>query len=506
MSDEHEPQTDPRDVTIRQQAETIRQQAERVQELEEQVKRLLSLLEGKAGAKAAKKPVFTENYSLDRNKNKKKKPRRPSTGRKPTLNKSDLATRAIDIYPEGVAREQCIKHRSQLAWRIVDGRAVYVCYHIYDLPESPGVAVPAGLRNSRSEFGIEIILILAFLHYWVGVSLDNAIQIMNFFTGLRLSKGQADSLLNQLATDWDEQYDTIAELIALQMIVYIDETGWKVGDKSCYTWVFSTSMHVLYRCGVSRKKTEATDLLGQSFAGIGVTDDYAAYRDLFSQHQLCWAHLIRKAIKLALQNPDEPQYAEFLDGLCSIYNDAKQLRQDALAAAVDTKPNAGVQATEDASRVAIVKQLQDRITSLCNRREETIITAKAAAKADPAIAPTAEHVTTFILLQRELTDNLDCLFVFVEHPQVEPTNNRSERNVRREAEIRKGARTSKTSLGAKRRGTIVTVLASLQTRISDFTLSNVLAEFDSWLEAGSSLFQQELRALHLALPPPASTG
>jgi len=379
-----------------------------------------------------------------------------------------------------------------------DGKAVYVCYHIYDLPDSTSVPVPAGLRNSRSEFGIEIILILAFLHYWIGVSLDNARQIMNFFTGLNLSKGQADSLLSQLADDWNGQYDTIAQLIALQMIVYIDETGWKVGDKSCYTWVFSTSLHVLYRCGVSRKKTEATDILGESFAGIGVTDDYAAYRDMFSRHQLCWAHLIRKAIKLALQNPHEPQYAEFLDGLCSIYDDAKQLRQDALAEADDAKP------AEDASRISIVTQLQDRITSLCNRREETIITAKAAAKAEPAIEPTADSIATFILLQRELADNVDCLFVFVEYPEVEPTNNRSERNVRREAEIRKGARTSKTARGAKRRGTIVTVLASLQTRISNFTLSNVLAEIDRWLEADSSLFEQELQSLHLTIPPPAS--
>lgn len=118
--------------------------------------------------------------------------------------------------------------------------------------------------------------------------------------------------------------------------------------------------------------------------------------------------------------------------------------------------------------------------------------------------PTADHVATFILLQRELADNVDCLFVFVEHPEVEPTNNRSERNVRREAEIRKGARTSKTVQGAKRRGTIVTVLASLQTRISNFTLSNVIAEIDRWLESGSSLFQQELQAIHDAHPPPAS--
>lgn len=499
MFDAQEILPDPRDETIRQQAETIEQLTQRLRELENQVKHLKALLERKADAKAAKKPVFKENYSLDRNKKKKlenKKPKPKSTGRKPTQDKSDLATQTIDIYPEGVAREQCVRHRSQLAWRIIDGKAVFVCYHVYDLPEATSVAVPFGLRNSRSEFGIEIILILAFLHYWIGVSLDNAIQIMNFFTGLNLSKGQGDSLLNQLADDWDEQYDTIAELIALQMIVYIDETGWKVGDKSCYTWVFSTSMHVLYRCGVSRKKTEATDILGDSFSGIGVTDDYAAYQDMFSEHQLCWAHLIRKSIKLALQNPDQPQYAEFLDGLCSIYNDAKQLR-DGLPEASDTQ-----QAVE-VSRAVIVKQLQDRIKSLCDRREETIVTAKAAAKANPPIEPTPEQVKAFILLQRELTDNIDCLFVFVKHPEVEPTNNRSERNVRREAEIRKGARTSKTDQGAKRRGTIVTVLASLQTRIPNFTLTNVLAEIGSWWQAGSSLFQQELRDLHT---PPILTG
>ena len=149
-----------------------------------------------------------------------------------------------------------------------------------------------------------------------------------------------------------------------------------------------------------------------------------------------------------------------------------------------------------------MKQLQDRVKLLCNRREETIITPNASKKTEPRIEPTPGHLETFILLQRELACNLGCLFVFVEHPEVEPTNNGSERNVRREAEIRKGARTSKSEKGAKRRGIIVTVLASLQTRISNFTLSNVLAEVDCWLESGSSLFQRELRAIQADLPPP----
>ena len=72
----------------------------------------------------------------------------------------------------------------------------------------------------------ENILILAYLHYWIGVSLDNACEVLNFFTGLVLSKSQADSLLSQLSTDWTEQYDAIAGLIALQMVVYIAGPSW----------------------------------------------------------------------------------------------------------------------------------------------------------------------------------------------------------------------------------------------------------------------------------------
>ena len=53
--------------------ELIRQQAKRIQQLEEEVQQLKKLLERRVDAKAAKKPKFTENYSLDRNKRNKQK-------------------------------------------------------------------------------------------------------------------------------------------------------------------------------------------------------------------------------------------------------------------------------------------------------------------------------------------------------------------------------------------------------------------------------------------------
>jgi len=448
--------------------ETIAQQAERIKELETENERLKGLLSEKAGSKASKKPTFTENYSLDKNTHKNRHPA-VSTGRRSHEAKRDLISDCQSIYWEGADPERCVCHREQCAWRLVDGKAVYIRYAIYDVPDSKQWPLPPGLRTSRSEFGIEIILVLAFLHYWIGVSIDHAREIIRFFTGLELSKSQADSLLSQLAADWNEQYDTIAEIIALQMIVYIDETGWKVGRRSCYTWAFSTALHVLFRCGVGRGKDQAEEVLGQFFAGIAVTDDYGAYTNLFTQHQLCWAHLIRKAIKLALQHPDQKQYGAFLDELCSVYQQAVRYQKDRRLSIC---------------RAQKVCALQEGIRSLCTRHGEPI---------DKNVL--SDHEATFIRLQNELVDNLACLFVFVEHPQVEPTNNRSERNVRREAEIRKGGRTSKTANGAQRRGVIMTVLASLRTRFGRFTLDHLLSEVQRWCAEGHSIFESELAEL-----------
>ena len=52
---------------------------------------------------------------------------------------------------------------------------------------------------------------------------------------------------------------------------------------------------------------------------------------------------------------------------------------------------------------------------------------------------------------------------------------------------RKMARTSKTAAGAKRRGIIMSVLASLSKRLARFTLRDVLSEINRRLETGRSV-------------------
>jgi len=87
------------------------------------------------------------------------------------------------------------------------------------------------------------------------------------------------------------------------------------------------------------------------------------------------------------------------------------------------------------------------------------------------------------------------LFTFVLHPEVEPTNNATERLQRNAALERKAGRTSKTAAGAQRRSILVSVLESLRANLEVFTLDSVLAEVQRWLAEGRSLFQRQWQEL-----------
>jgi hypothetical protein len=460
---------------LRQRDSQIKEQAARIKELEREIEELKKLLVEKARSKESKPPKEATNYSVARHERKRRKKhrRKNSTGRKPKDMKRDRATQTIDLYWYGADPKKCVLRREQFVWRLIDGNAKYVHYRIFDQLDSSDLPPVDGVRNGKCEYGLEILITLAYLVYWTGMSIDKACGILTFFTGLELSKSQADSLLSQLAADWQIEYDTIAELVAAAAILYIDETGWKVGKRSCYTWIFSTLSSVLFKCGVGRGKAVLTDVLGEQFDGIGVTDDYSAYQSQFNEHQLCWAHFLRKAIALSLRNPNNQQYKRFLKSLFAIYYDAVHFSRDRRLSA---------------GRQAKVDKLQSRIRMICRRYGEEL---DDATPADDA---------KFVRLQNELVDHTEKLFVFVLHPEVEATNNRSERQARSEAMARKAARTSKTESGAKRRSVIMSVLASLSKRLEHFTLGSVLSEINHWFEMGQSVFREELATLQAATP------
>jgi hypothetical protein len=224
-------------------------------------------------------------------------------------------------------------------------------------------------------------------------------------------------------------------------------------------------------------KTLDVMLPEEIFEGVGVSDDAAVYQRRFSWAQKCWAHLLRKAIRLALLYPRKKSYQRFLDGLLALYYDAKR-------AAADGRLGSK-------GREQKVAEFEGRLSDLCRPhwRQTT-----------PEMPP---HGREFANLVEELTQRLfdEELFTFVLHREVDPTNNLAERLQRSPAKDRAAGRTSKTARGARRRSVITSVLESLRVNLSPFTLRSVVEEAARWMREGISLFNQQLQAI--APPVPA---
>jgi transposase len=467
-------------VSVEQLLDLIDKQQQTIQSLRRENQRLQQRLAQYEPETACSKPPETPaaSYSLEaedkRRRQRKKRRRKKSPGRRPTVSKFAAAERTQDVYPDGVSHAECRLVRERAVWRLEDGRAVRVGYRIFAAPGGQEPRIPG--VTPRCEYGLEILVVLAFLVYIIGISLDKACAVLAFFCQLPLTKSQADALLRQLGRHWQGEFDILCALIAHAAIVYMDETGWKVGDTGCSLWAFASQWQRLFLFGC-RKDDDTLDqiLPPDVFDGIGVSDDAAVYRGRFARAQKCWAHLLRKAIRLALLYPRKKSYQRFLDQLLALYHDAKR-------AAADGRLG-------EEGRKARICDLENRLCDLCRPYQ------------GGATTGSKPHERDFANLIDELLRLLldGELFTFVFTPGVDPTNNLSERLLRGAAQDRKAGRTNKSAAGAQRRSIIVSVLESLRVNLPTFTLATVLEEVGRWLQEGASLFARQWQTLQADL-------
>lgn len=450
----------------------LRRRDAEIAELRRRLAELEAVLQRRVAANAAKKPRFAGDFSVSTQERKRRRRRKKrSPGRRLKEDKLCQVERTENVYPAGVPPEECVFVYDRLAWRLIDGRAVFVRYCLYK-PVGGGRLAETPELLPRAEYGIEIVTILAFLVYSIGVSVNKARMLLEFFCGLPLSRSQADSLLNQLGRLWQGEFETLTELMAWAVVVYIDETGWKISKKNCYAWVFTTLSHTILLYGRTRDASVLDEILPQGvFQGVGVSDDYAAYRERFPRSQKCWSHLLRKSIALMLAHPEQRAYRRFFERLLTLFREAKRYQQDARLSA--------------AGRERKVLHLEDELGQLCTRWR------------DELAGDASADVRDFVNLQKELMRCLaeESLFTFVLLPDVEATNNRSERTIRDSSKARHNGQTSKTERGARRRSVIASVLTSLRQNLPVFSLTHVVAEITGWRQTGSSLFHRQLQAI-----------
>jgi len=444
-------------------------------------------LEKKVGGTATAK--VDEPFSL-RAEEKRQQARHPQKqrklsrkgrrGRLTTADKLKLAERTEKVFPEGLPQQDCQLSHTRPVWRLENGRAVLIAYQIYRGPHNHYGKIPGVL--GRSEFGLEIVVAIAYLVYVVGLSFDKVCLVFSFFQNLKLTKSQADALLRQLSRHWHNEFEILCTLLANSLVVHTDETSWSLNS----VWAFLSEKARLLFFGVHKDADTLKQILDPAtFAGLVCSDDAAVYAN-FTKAQKCWAHLLRKAIKLTLQEPSNSEYRSFADRLLEIYRAACRLQHD--------------ERLSDAGRTRKIAALDDELLELCGPLWF-------------ADLPPLEGLDNdYRLLVNELIRLMLAqeLFTFVTaKPLAQPngktqpmgaTNNEAERTLRSPAEARKTGRTNKTVAGARRQTILTSVLESLRLYLPTFTLSSVIAEIRHWLENGRSCFTKLLEKLKLRSP------
>jgi len=422
-----------------------------------------------------------EKRQKQRGKSKLKLSKKARRGRLTSADKIKLAKRTEPCFPEGVPHKDCQYSHTRTAWRLEGGQAVLIAYAIYRGPRKQYGKVPGVL--GRSEFGMEIVLEVAYFVYVMGLSFDKVCQLLQFMQNLRLGKTQADALLRQLARHWEHEFEVLCTLLANSLVVHADETSWSLNS----VWAMLSEKARVLLYGVHKDAETLEKILDpRTFGGVVISDDAQVYAN-FSQAQKCWAHLLRKAIKLTLQEPRNLEYREFTDGLLEIYRQACRAQRD--------KRLGG------AGRAARVRELDDQIVELC--------AAEWVLELPPLPASPANDYRLLVgELMRLMVD--EQLFVFVTtEPARQPngksepvsgTNNESERTLRNPAMARDTGRGNKTFVGARRQTIIVSVLESLRVYLPTFTLAGILAEVNEWYKKGQGCFSRLLRKMKLKTP------
>src|SRR5882757_367342 len=399
-------------------------------------------------------------------------------GRLTSADKLMLAERTETVFPNGVPQPDCQLSHTRPVWRLENERATLIAYQIYRGPNNQYGKIPGAL--GRSEFGMEIIVEIAYFVYVMGLSFDKVCLTLQFLQNLPLGKTQADSLLKQLSRHWQHEFDVLCTLLANSLVVHADETSWSINS----VWAFLSEKARVVLFGVHKDAATLEKILDpQTFGGLVISDDAAVYAN-FSQAQKCWAHLLRKAIKLTLQEPENQEYRQFTDRLLEIYWAACRVQRDG-------RMNA-------AGRAGKVGGLDDEILELCAPMWVLEL---------PPLEDALEN--DYRLLVNELMRLMleQQLFTFVTaeaaaqpngvSQPVSGTNNEAERTLRNPAEARKTGRTSKTLVGARRQTIIVSVLESLRLYLGKFTLTSVIEEINGWWQSGQSCFTQLLKKMKL---------
>jgi transposase len=299
--------------------------------------------------------------------------------------------------------------------------------------------------------GADITTWVAFLKGACHMSYTTIQRFFKELLGLDLSCGLLCKAVQKTSAALQPTYDALADRLPAEARVNVDETGHHDDGVLHWTWCFDTSDYSLFKIDKSRGSEVLVDVLGDSFTGVIGSDFWGAYRKyarLFGvRMQYCMAHLIRELRFLA----DHP------------VQNVSRWGQDLLAR---------------------LKKLFDTL-----HRRETLTAGgflrsmeriKAAFLRDVRRPP--DHKPAQKLARRFEKDAAEEYFRFLTDPEMEPTNNQAERQIRPVVIDRRITQGTRGASGMRWCERIWTTLATCKKQgrnVFDFIHQSVVAHWSS---------------------------
>lgn len=143
--------------------------------------------------------------------------------------------------------------------------------------------------------------------------------------------GQAiKDCIRRTAKSLKPSYETIREKLREEKYSHSDETKWPVGGVHWYLWLLCTLNFVFIEINESRGRKVLIELLGEFYQGVIISDCLKVYRKCAEAFQKCWAHLLRKTFYEKEKHPTS-DVALLHRQLSDLYEEAENSRNAVLS-------------------------------------------------------------------------------------------------------------------------------------------------------------------------------
>ena len=175
----------------------------------------------------------------------------------------------------------------------------------------------------RGMFGYNLqALITELKHNFVG-SYDRVSKFLGSLFGICFTQTAMNDCITRVAEQLEPSYDNLEEQLPKTKQFNGDETSWPVNGILWYLWLLVTANFIFIHIINSRARRVLTDLFGENYQGVCVSDCFKVYRGFAKQFQKDWIHLLRKTYFEKNKRP-HADVCELYDQLANLYQAMKE--------------------------------------------------------------------------------------------------------------------------------------------------------------------------------------